>query len=40
MRAAVLRNTGDEKLEIVDGIEPIAPGPTDITVKIEAAPAA
>ena len=36
MRAAVLRNTGDEKLEIVDGVEPNPPGPTDVTVKIEA----
>ena len=36
MRAAVLRNTGDEKLEVVDGIEPIPCGPTDVTIKIEA----
>jgi len=36
MRAAVLRNTGDAELEVVDGVEPIAPGPTDVTVKIEA----
>ena len=36
MRAAVLRNTGDEKLEIVDDVEPNPPGPTDVTVKIEA----
>lgn len=36
MRAAVLRNTGDEKLEIVDDVEPIAVGPTDVKVKIEA----
>jgi S-(hydroxymethyl)glutathione dehydrogenase/alcohol dehydrogenase len=36
MRAAVLRNTGDEKLEIVDNVEPIPPGPNDVTIKIEA----
>lgn len=36
MRAAVLRNTGDERLEIVDGVEPIAVGPTDVKIKIEA----
>ena len=36
MRAAVLRNTGDELLEVVDGVEPNPPGPTDVTVKIEA----
>jgi S-(hydroxymethyl)glutathione dehydrogenase/alcohol dehydrogenase len=36
MRAAVLRNTGDQKLEIVDDVELLPPGPTDVTVKIEA----
>ena len=36
MRAAVLRNTGDEKLEIVDNVEANPPGPTDVTIKIEA----
>jgi len=36
MRAAVLRNTGDEKLEIVNDVEALPPGPTDVTIKIEA----
>ncbi len=36
MRAAVLLTTGDEKLVIVDDIEVIPPGPTDVTIKIEA----
>jgi S-(hydroxymethyl)glutathione dehydrogenase/alcohol dehydrogenase len=36
MRAAVLRTIGDEKLEIVDDVELLSPGPTDVTVKIEA----
>src|SRR5262245_34228698 len=36
MRAAVLHNTGDEKLEIVEGVEALPPGPTDVTIKIEA----
>jgi S-(hydroxymethyl)glutathione dehydrogenase/alcohol dehydrogenase len=36
MRAALLRNTGDEKLEVADGIEPIAVGPTDVKVQIKA----
>ncbi len=36
MRAAVLLNTGDEKLELVDDIEVLPPGPTDVTIKIEA----
>jgi S-(hydroxymethyl)glutathione dehydrogenase/alcohol dehydrogenase len=36
MRAAVLRNTGDEKLEILDNVEANPPGPTDVTIKIEA----
>ncbi len=36
MRAAVLLTTGDEKLVIVDDIEVLPPGPTDVTIKIEA----
>ncbi|MBX3283810.1 MAG: Zn-dependent alcohol dehydrogenase [Acidimicrobiales bacterium] len=36
MRAAVLLNTGDEKLEIVDDLEVLPPGPGEVTVKIEA----
>lgn len=36
MRAAVLLNTGDEKLEIVDDLEALPPGPGEVTVKIEA----
>ena len=36
MRAALLHNTGDEKLEIVDDIEVDAPGPGEVTIKIEA----
>lgn len=36
MRAALLHNTGDEKLEIVDDIEIGPPGPGEVTVKIEA----
>ncbi len=36
MRAAVLRHTGDEKLDVADGIEAIAPGPGEVTIKIEA----
>ena len=36
MRAALLHNTGDEKLEIIDDLEVDAPGPTDVTIKIEA----
>lgn len=36
MRAAVLNTTGDEKLELVDDIEVLPPGPTDVTIKIEA----
>ncbi|MCU1499506.1 MAG: Alcohol dehydrogenase GroES domain protein [Acidimicrobiales bacterium] len=36
MRAAVLLETGDEKLVLVDDIEVIPPGPTDVTIKIEA----
>ena len=36
MRAAVLHNTGDDKLDIVNDVEVLPPGPTDVTVKIEA----
>lgn len=36
MRAAVLNTTGDEKLELVDDVEVLPPGPTDVTIKIEA----
>ncbi len=36
MRAAVLLNTGDEELVLVDDIEVLPPGPTDVTTKIEA----
>lgn len=36
MRAAVLLKTGDEKLVLVDDIEVLPPGPTDVTIKIEA----
>ena len=36
MRAAVLLNTGDEDLVLVDDIEVLPPGPTDVTIKIEA----
>ncbi|HEX2577776.1 MAG TPA: alcohol dehydrogenase catalytic domain-containing protein, partial [Aquihabitans sp.] len=36
MRAAVLLTTGDETLELVDDIEVLPPGPTDVTIKIEA----
>jgi S-(hydroxymethyl)glutathione dehydrogenase/alcohol dehydrogenase len=36
MRAAVLRNTGDEKLEIRDDVELAPIGPNDVKVKIEA----
>ena len=36
MRAAVLRNTGDEKLDVTDGIEVLDPGPGEVTIKIEA----
>ncbi|MEO6987234.1 MAG: Zn-dependent alcohol dehydrogenase [Aquihabitans sp.] len=36
MRAAVLLNTGDEELVLVDDIEVLPPGPTDVTIKIEA----
>jgi S-(hydroxymethyl)glutathione dehydrogenase / alcohol dehydrogenase len=36
MRAAVLHQTGDETLEIVDDVEPTALGPTDVRVEIKA----
>jgi S-(hydroxymethyl)glutathione dehydrogenase/alcohol dehydrogenase len=36
MRAALLHNTGDEKLEVVDDVEVDAPGPGEVTIKIEA----
>lgn len=36
MRAALLHNTGDEKLEIVDDVEVDAPGPGEVTVNIKA----
>jgi S-(hydroxymethyl)glutathione dehydrogenase/alcohol dehydrogenase len=36
MRAALLHNTGDEKLEIVDDIEVDAPEAGEVTIKIEA----
>jgi len=36
MRAAVLRNTGDDRLDIVDDIAVLDPGPGEVTVKIEA----
>jgi S-(hydroxymethyl)glutathione dehydrogenase / alcohol dehydrogenase len=36
MRAAVLRNTGDEKLDVVDTIETGVVGPTDVRVRIHA----
>ena len=36
MRAALLHQTGDEKLEVVDDIEINPPGPGEVTVKIEA----
>ena len=35
MRAALLHNTGDEKLEIVDDVEVGAPCPGEVTIKIE-----
>jgi S-(hydroxymethyl)glutathione dehydrogenase/alcohol dehydrogenase len=36
MRAAVLRNTGDETLDVTDGIEANEPGPGEVMIKIEA----
>jgi S-(hydroxymethyl)glutathione dehydrogenase/alcohol dehydrogenase len=36
MRAALLQNTGDEKLVIVDDIEPHEAGPGEVTIKIMA----
>ncbi|MCB1259530.1 MAG: alcohol dehydrogenase catalytic domain-containing protein, partial [Acidimicrobiales bacterium] len=35
MRAAVLRNLGDETLEVVDDIELVELGPTDVKVQIK-----
>ena len=34
MRGALMRNTGDEGLEIVDGLEAGEPGPGQVKVKI------
>jgi S-(hydroxymethyl)glutathione dehydrogenase/alcohol dehydrogenase len=36
MRAAVLRNIGDEKLEVVDGLELGVVGPTEVRVRVHA----
>ena len=36
MRAALLHNTGDDKLEIVDDIELAPPGPGEVTIDIKA----
>lgn len=36
MRAAVLRNTGEETLEIVDDMATVALGPTDVRIQIKA----
>ncbi|WP_426571973.1 Zn-dependent alcohol dehydrogenase [Aquihabitans sp. McL0605] len=36
MRAALLHNTGDEKLDIVDDLEVDAPNAGEVTIKIEA----
>jgi len=36
MRAALLHNIGDDKLEVVDDIEPHPAGPGEVTIKIEA----
>ncbi len=36
MRAAVLRNTGDDKLELVDDVEVTDPGPGEVTIQIAA----
>ena len=36
MQAAVLRNVGDEELEIVKDIDPIGPGPGEVRVRIMA----
>ena len=36
MRAALLHNTGDETLEIVDDVEVDAPGPGEVTINIKA----
>src|SRR5687767_52556 len=36
MKAAVLRNVGDETLDVVDDMEVTDPGPGEVTIKIEA----
>ena len=36
MRAALLRNTGDDTLDVVDDMEVTDPGPGEVTIKIEA----
>ena len=36
MRAALLRNTGDETLDVVDDMQTIDPGPGQVKVKIGA----
>ncbi len=36
MRAAILRNTGDETLEIADDVDALPLGPTDVRVQIKA----
>lgn len=36
MRAAVLRNTGDELLEVVNDIETVAVGPNDVRIQVKA----
>ncbi|MGI8710088.1 MAG: alcohol dehydrogenase catalytic domain-containing protein, partial [Acidimicrobiales bacterium] len=36
MRAALLHNTGDEKLEIVEDMEALPPGPGEVTIAIKA----
>ena len=36
MRAAMLHNTGDEKLDIVDDIEALPAGPGEVTINIKA----
>ena len=36
MKAAVLRNVGDENLDVIDDMEVADPGPGEVTIKIEA----
>ncbi|CAN5637461.1 S-(hydroxymethyl)glutathione dehydrogenase/class III alcohol dehydrogenase [soil metagenome] len=36
MRAALLHQTGDEELEVVDDVETVGPGPGEVKLKIEA----